>query len=495
MNTKFNETIVETNGVRSIAGGGTNAGTATGALANLGGYPISNPSGFITGIENLVYTTGDQTISGIKTFTNNVTILGNFAVSGTTFINEVIDVTTTGIISGVTGVFQHLEADNIVYSQTNSYVVAQPGDDLIAKYAEAAALTPNGSVKSTANRASLIIMPGNYVLSAELAVNVEFVDIVGLGAQTQKPAVLIGGNTLNVIENDVRVSGISVGVQVFKTADNKQLQIFENCVGGDDSFGGISGRASGTFVNCVGGDNSFGGFGGRASGTFENCVGGTGSFGGGNGGITSSGSKFTNCTGGNGSFGSEEASGTFVNCVGGDNSFASGGIIYGNATFTNCTGGANSFAGGAGSGSDARGMFIGCTGGILSFGGYGTASGIFKNCVALDESFGTQATGSFTDCQSGSHSWAGEGGICSGTFLRCTGGGTRCFNGEASGSFTDCKAGSESFGSYYDSVASGTFINCRLTSGTFRVLSAPATGNATMINCIDGNGDIIEGET
>ena len=494
-------------------------------------YPNDNPSGYITGIQNLVYTTGDQTISGIKTFPNDVTILGNFAVSGTTYINEVIDVTTTGIISGVTGVFQHLEADNIVYSQTNSYVVAQPGDDLIVKYAEAAALTPNGSAKSTANRASLIIMPGNYALSAELAVNVEFVDIVGLGAQTQKPAVLIGGNTLNVIANDVRVSGISVGVQVFKTADNKQLQIFENCVGGDDSFGGVIGyvfgtftnctggansfgggdQASGTFVNCVGGTGSFGGGGGRASGTFENCVGGDNSFGGGEGIAPGT---FTNCTGGNGSFGSEEASGTFVNCVGGDNSFASGGIIYGNATFTNCTGGANSFAGGAGSGSDARGMFIGCTGGSMSFGGSGTASGIFKNCVALDGSFGTQATGSFTDCQSGSHSWAGEGGICSGTFLRCTGGGPRCFNGEASGSFTDCKAGSESFGSYYGSVASGTFtnctggnlsfggntvvsgtlINCRLTSGDFQVLTAPATGKATMINCIDGNGDIINGE-
>jgi len=74
MNTKFNGTTVETNGVRSIYGGGTNASTATGALANLGGYPISNPSGFITGIENLVYTTGDQTISGAKTFNNDIYI-------------------------------------------------------------------------------------------------------------------------------------------------------------------------------------------------------------------------------------------------------------------------------------------------------------------------------------------------------------------------------------------------------------------------------------
>ena len=37
-------------------------------------YPITNPSGFITGINNLVFTTGNQTISGIKTFNNNLIV-------------------------------------------------------------------------------------------------------------------------------------------------------------------------------------------------------------------------------------------------------------------------------------------------------------------------------------------------------------------------------------------------------------------------------------
>jgi hypothetical protein len=40
-------------------------------------YPRSNPSGFITGINNLVFTTGNQTISGAKTFSNNLVIGGN----------------------------------------------------------------------------------------------------------------------------------------------------------------------------------------------------------------------------------------------------------------------------------------------------------------------------------------------------------------------------------------------------------------------------------
>ena len=37
-------------------------------------YAASNPSGFITGINNLVFTTGDQIVSGIKTFSNNLIV-------------------------------------------------------------------------------------------------------------------------------------------------------------------------------------------------------------------------------------------------------------------------------------------------------------------------------------------------------------------------------------------------------------------------------------
>lgn len=40
-------------------------------------YPRTNPSGYITGISNLVFTTGNQTISGLKTFANNLTVNGN----------------------------------------------------------------------------------------------------------------------------------------------------------------------------------------------------------------------------------------------------------------------------------------------------------------------------------------------------------------------------------------------------------------------------------
>ena len=71
MDKKFNGTIVETNGIRAISGGGTNANTATGALANLGGYPISNPSGYITGVDTTNFYTNDNPsgfISGVSQF-------------------------------------------------------------------------------------------------------------------------------------------------------------------------------------------------------------------------------------------------------------------------------------------------------------------------------------------------------------------------------------------------------------------------------------------
>ena len=38
-------------------------------------YPISNPSGFITGINNIVYTTGNQDISGLKDFQTRPTVV------------------------------------------------------------------------------------------------------------------------------------------------------------------------------------------------------------------------------------------------------------------------------------------------------------------------------------------------------------------------------------------------------------------------------------
>jgi len=214
-------------------------------------------------------------------------------------------------------------------TDSSAVILAQAGDNLLTKYTAAKALTPNGSAKSATNRATLLIMPGTYALSGTLSLNADFVDVIGLGAQTQKPAVLLTGYSIsctNTTNKDYRVSGISVGTTFGFTghsvaADDKR--VIENCAGISYSFGsGVA--ASGTFKNCTGGSYSFGS-GGTASGTFENCTGGSYSF------------------GGNGT-----ADGTFINCTGGNNSFCGGGGGTASGTFENCTGGISSFGGGGG---------------------------------------------------------------------------------------------------------------------------------------------------
>ena len=182
-------------------------------------------------------------------------------------------------------------AGSALQSSGDGYVLCQQGDDLAAKYAEAKAKSP-----SATNRVTLFVVPGTYSLSSELAIDAEYVDIAGLGAQFQSPAVIVTNNTLNVTANDVRVSGISVGAQPFKIGNNKPLQIFENCTGGAASFA-ASETCAGKFTNCVALEESFGGTGGIASGTFTNCIGGGGAFG------TIASGEFIYCNGGDGSFG------------------------------------------------------------------------------------------------------------------------------------------------------------------------------------------------
>ena len=119
-----------------------------------------------------------------------------------------------------------------------------------------------------------------------------------------------------------------------------------------------------------------------------------------------------------------------------------------NIIIENCEGGDGSF----GSGGTASGTFNNCIGGDCSFGAYGTASGTFNYCTAGDNSFG--------------------GGIA----------------GIASGEFNYCTGGSNSFGSDgRGGIASGTLINCRLTSGTFKT----PTGEGKIYNCIDGSGTLV----
>lgn len=174
------------------------------------------------------------------------------------------------------------------------------------------------------------------------------------------------------------------------------------------------------------------------------------------------------------------------NCKGGNSSFGGGLSVPGN--FINCEGGANSFGGNAGY---ANGRFTNCLGTSFSFGGGGTANGTFTNCVGKSACFGGGAganciaSGIFINCKATSGSFGG--GDASGTFINCIGE-ENCFgsaftSGAASGSFTYCIAGDVSFGKSVSGTLTGKLYYCRLTTGTFQTVS----GGGRTIYCIDGS--------
>jgi len=69
-------------------------------------------------------------------------------------------------------------------------VTADPlinGQNLLAAYAEAAALTPHGQPLSTTNRAVVFLPPGQYdLVTSTLALDAEYVDVEGLSADREK---------------------------------------------------------------------------------------------------------------------------------------------------------------------------------------------------------------------------------------------------------------------------------------------------------------------
>ena len=273
------------------------------------------------------------------------------------------------------------------------------GINLLAAYAAAKALTPNGAALSATNRASVIIPPGVYDLGSgegytPLTLDTEFVDLIGLTSDRKSQHIkgtppATNSGVIVQTADDVHVSNLYVKIltevesanwddtdsAAYFPSTSLSNTVVDNCQFDGQNGSDVEGprlfsmrlyiEYSGTFNNCTGGNFAFGGAGGTASGTFTNCTGGGVAFGGGG-----------------------TASGTFTNCTGGDYSFG-GGTASG--TFTNCTGGAGAFGGGGGT---ASGTFTNCTGGYYSFGGAGgTLSGQLYYCRLTTGSFQTLAEG------------------------------------------------------------------------------------------------------
>ena len=248
------------------------------------------------------------------------------------------------------------------------------GINLLAAYAAAKALTPNGAALSATNRASVIIPPGVYDLGSgegytPLTLDTEFVDLIGLTSDRKSQHIkgtppATNSGVIVQTADDVHVSNLYVKilteVESANWNDTDSAAYFpstslSNTVVDNCQFDGQEGSKyegprlfsmrlyieySGTFNNCTGGNFAFGGYGGTASGTFTNCTGGNFAFGGAGG--TASGT-FTNCTGGDNAFGGAggtagTASGTFTNSTGGDYSFGGdGGTLSGQLYYCRLT--------------------------------------------------------------------------------------------------------------------------------------------------------------
>jgi hypothetical protein len=223
---------------------------------------------------------------------------------------------TTG--AAVWGVVFELSGENYVVLNMNGTQVENRAE-LDAAYAFAKTLTIDATNRYT------IVIPPCYIdgETVNFLIDTPFIDIKSL---TGKPDVYFVNGTVEVNTNSIHLVGLNVADQNFTLTSDDATNLYEHCVGGNDSFGG-SVNARGTFNNCIGGFGCFGG-GGNASGTFNNCIGANSSFGGGNGGDASG--TFNNCIGEGPSFGGDSgtASGTFNNCIGGNSSFGGGGGTF-----------------------------------------------------------------------------------------------------------------------------------------------------------------------
>lgn len=367
----------------------------------------------------------------------------------------------------------HVAVDTTDSATTN-------GENLLAAYDTAKNLAPNGQALSATNRATVLVMPGNYDLgSGQLAMDTEFVDVVGVSGNRDDQYIHSTTNgdltgVLRQIANDVHIENLLIqstrsGSQVFGLSNepaayfpnsDTTATVLRNCEFRDKDGTGMESNSmrgqitySGTYIDVTGGLAAFG-YGGTASGYFKNCRGGINSF---------------------GTLG--VASGTFVDCVGDNATFGYSGVTSGN--FTRCTGGNYAFGG------LCSGTFIDCSGGTQAFGYFQPASGTFTNCHGGQDAFavGSSASGTFTGCIGGAYSF-GSGGSANGTFVNCSGD-NFSFGGiggsTVGGRLTGCKmTGASTWGSTF----SGRMENCYWGSG-FKCAPSARIYGSTIAGTLD----------
>jgi len=243
-------------------------------------------------------------------------------VSYAWYKGQTVDLYTSGI-RGYYTVYENFIGD--IYPNTDKFIPSSTSGEY------------EKSVRST-----VVIAPGEYKfddMSMSFNMNDCGINVVSL---TGFPDVIIDNLSVGSQCRYSHFRGLKCKTGFHVESSAYPDMIFENCQGGNNSFGRSNDNqskpdAGGLYINCVGGDNSFG--------------------------YTSTG-KFYNCKAGDESYGSDnEASGEFYNCIGGEDAFA-------------------------GNEGVASGKFYNCKGGKFSFGGNGQVSGEFYNCIGDKSSFG-----------------------------------------------------------------------------------------------------------
>lgn len=161
-----------------------------------------------------------------------------------------------------------------IVTDSDTYVICQPGDDLLAKYTAAKALTPGGNAKSATNRAALIIYPGEYDIDDQtLTIDTDYVDVIGLGSAKWAPSVTVkstAGNQISFGGENVRAVGLYSTSSTATAGGAKRLLV--NC-GGVYLYrcrytfsGALPDVVQGYLFGCEGGQKS-------ASGSFGTIAG------------------------------------------------------------------------------------------------------------------------------------------------------------------------------------------------------------------------------
>lgn len=205
---------------------------------------------------------------------NKLSMSGSIELAGSVgTAGQVIGVDASGIAkwqaAGGGGGGTQLGGANYIFV-SGSGTEAENATELTAALAVGVAATPNGAAKSSTNRFTVVVAPGNYdYTAADLNWNTDYIDFRSLTGE--KDVYFSNATyTFQLSANDAKITGINTGTKAFKVATNLANVIVTNCKGGNDSFG-TSETISGTYIDCESGGTSFAGNGGTASGTFINC--------------------------------------------------------------------------------------------------------------------------------------------------------------------------------------------------------------------------------